>query len=414
MAEHDDARAELRAWLSESWDPELSLLEWRRRLTDARWACPTWPERWFGRGWPASMAGLVADELERVGAPGLPDGVGMMLAAPTILEHGSDELRDRLLPLTVTGGASWCQLFSEPGAGSDLAGLTTHATLDGDTWIVTGQKVWNTSAHHADYGLLLARTDWDAPKHRGITGFALPMRQPGVEVRPLRQMNGHASFNEVFLDEAQVPAGNAIGAPGDGWAVALTTLAHERRLAAHRARPPHVDQPGRAMREARAEHAIASAPYTWYPQRGGRSDLLAEHAATARRSHDPIVRQAIARTLSMDAVAKWTAARALAARALGRPPGAEGSIGKLASSAIARAAAQTHALIAGPDAMTTGDGSPFGGVIAEILVSVPAVSLAGGTDEIQHNILAERVLGLPKEPDPTRGEPFRAVLRNRS
>ena len=406
------AREELRAWLGEHWDPELSLLEWRRRLADARWACPTWPERWFGRAWPASMASVITDELERVGAPVLPEGVGMMLAAPTILEHGSDEIRDRLLPPTVTGEAWWCQLFSEPGAGSDLAGLTTHATLDGDTWIVTGQKVWNTSADHADYGLLLARTDWDAPKHRGITCFALPMRQPGVDVRPLRQMNGHASFNEVFLDDARAPAANVIGAIGGGWTVALTTLAHERRLAAHRSRLPNVERPGRAVREAAAEHAIASAPYTWYPQRAGRPDLLVEHASKAGRSADPIVRQAIARTLSRVKVAKWTAARALAARALGRPPGPEGSIGKLASSAIARAAAHTHALIAGADAMTTGDGSPFDGVIAEILVSVPAISIAGGTDEIQHNILAERVLGLPREPDPSRGDAFRAVRRN--
>ena len=135
----------------------------------------------------------------------------MSLAAPTILEHGGDELKQRLLRPTVTGEITWCQLFSEPGAGSDLAGLTTRAERDGDQWVVTGQKVWNTAAHHADFGLLLARTDWDVPKHRGITCFAVPMRQPGVEVRPLRQMNGHASFNEVFFDDAPVPADHVIG-----------------------------------------------------------------------------------------------------------------------------------------------------------------------------------------------------------
>ena len=263
-------RGELRAWLGEHWDPALGLVEWRTRLSDAGWACPTWPARWSGRGAPAAFAEVVADELARAGAPGLPEGVGMMLGAPTILEHGPDDVRERFLRATVTGALSWCQLFSEPGAGSDLAGLTTRAELDGDTWIVSGQKVWNTSAHHADYGLLLARSDWDAPKHRGITYFALPMHQPGVEVRPLRQMNGHASFNEVFLDEARIPADHVVGGIGDGWAVALTTLAHERRLATHRARASATAQPGRAVREAAAEHLVASAPYTWYPQRAGR------------------------------------------------------------------------------------------------------------------------------------------------
>jgi alkylation response protein AidB-like acyl-CoA dehydrogenase len=406
------ARAELRAWLAEHWDPELGLVEWRTRLSDAGWACPTWPERWWGRAAPAALAAVVADELERLGAPGLPEGVGMMLAAPTILEHGPDEMRERFLRPTVTGELAWCQLFSEPGAGSDLAGLTTRAHLDGDTWIVSGQKVWNTSAHHADYGLLLARTDWDVPKHRGITYFVLPMRQPDVEVRPLRQMNGHASFNEVFLDEARIPVDHVVGGVGDGWTVALTTLAHERRLAPRWGSAAPAGQPGRAAREAAAEHVIASAPYSWYPQRAGRPDLLVEHAVKAGRNDDPVVRQEIARALSIVEVAKWTAARATAARALGRPPGPEGSIGKLASSAIARESARAHALIAGAAALTTGDDSPFGGVIAEILVSVPAVSIAGGTDEIQHNILAERILGLPREPDPLHGQPFRDVPRN--
>ncbi len=230
---HDElgeVRAELREWLESNWDPDLSLLEWRNRLARSGWACPAWPLDWCGRGLPGPIASAVADELHRAGAPGVPDGVGMHLAAPTILEHASDDLKRRFLAPTVTGEIAWCQLFSEPGAGSDLAGLTTRARLDGDEWTVRGQKVWNTSAHHADFGLLLARTDWDQPKHSGITYFILPMHQSAVEVRPLRQMNGHASFNEVFLDDAKIPVGNVIGRVGDGWAVALTTLAYERRL----------------------------------------------------------------------------------------------------------------------------------------------------------------------------------------
>jgi alkylation response protein AidB-like acyl-CoA dehydrogenase len=406
-------RDELRAWLAANWDPELGLVEWRTRLADSGWACPTWPRQWCGRGLPASLSDLVADELRQAGAVGPAEGVGMHLAAPTILEHGSEDLKQRLIRRTVTGEITWCQLFSEPGAGSDLAGLTTRAELDGDEWIVNGQKVWNTSAHHADLGLLLARTDWDVPKHRGITYLAIPMHQEGVEVRPLRQMNGHASFNEVFLDDARVPRDDVIGAVGGGWAVALATLAHERRLAPmHSAETAGARTPGRTAREAAAEQAVAAEPYKWYPQRAGRADLVIKRAVATGSNTDPVVRQHIARVITLARVAQWTARRAAAARALGRPPGPEGSLGKLASSSIARAASAAHARIAGASGMLSGADSPLGGTIAEVFVSVPAVSIAGGTDEIQHNILGERVLGLPREPSVDRDVPFRQVPKN--
>jgi alkylation response protein AidB-like acyl-CoA dehydrogenase len=402
-------RSQLRAWLDVNWDPELSLLEWRTRLADSGWACPSWPREWCGRSLPVSVASTVAEELTRAGAVGVPDGVGMSLAVPTILEHGSDELKARLIRPTVTGEITWCQLFSEPGAGSDLAGLTCRADRDGDEWVVSGQKVWNTSAGHADFGLLLARTNWDVPKHAGITHFVLPMRQAGVTVRPLRQMNDHASFNEVFLDEARVPVSNVLGEVGNGWAVALTTLAHERRLSAGFRGATPVAVAGRAAREAAAEQARLYEPYVWYPQRAGRVDLVVERAAATGRNTDPIVRQEIARLISIAWTAKWTAQRAAVARARGLPPGPEGSLGKLASSNIARAASRVHSLIAGASGMLSGPDAPLGGTITEIFVSVPAVSIAGGTDEIQHNIIGERVLGLPKEPDAARLTPFRQI-----
>jgi alkylation response protein AidB-like acyl-CoA dehydrogenase len=238
--------AELLDWLAANWDPELGLVEWRRRLVASGWATPTWPTRWGGRGLPAAAAAVVTQALADFGAVGPPEGVGMSLAAPTLLEHGNDDLNERFLPPTVTGEISWCQLFSEPGAGSDLAGLTTTAELVDGEWSVRGQKVWNTSAHHADYGLLVARTDWDVPKHRGLTYFVLPMRQPGVEVRPLRQANGHTSFNEVFLDDARIQAGDVVGELGAGWTVALATLAHERRTPI--ASMPLADLAGRTWR----------------------------------------------------------------------------------------------------------------------------------------------------------------------
>ncbi len=412
MTDPAEVRAQVAAWLAQAWDPELSLAQWRARLADSGWACPTWPREWGGRGLPAAAAGVVAQEFARTGAVPAPEGVGMNLAGPTILEHGSDELKRRFLRPTVTGEIRWCQLFSEPGAGSDLAGLQARAERSGGEFIVNGQKVWNTSAHHADFGLLLARTDWDAPKHRGITYFILPMRQPGVEVRPLGQMNGHASFNEVFFNQARVPAGNVIGDVGGGWTVALTTLAHERRLAPSARKPPQGGPAGRAVREAAEESEQAMAPYRWYPQRAGRPDLVIERAVATGRHTDPLVRQEIVKLITLAWSARWTAQRAAAARALGRPPGPEGSVAKLASSNIARAAARVHALIAGPAGQLAGGDDPSGGTISEILLSVPAVSIAGGTDQIQRTILGERILGLPREPAADAGVPFRDVRRS--
>jgi alkylation response protein AidB-like acyl-CoA dehydrogenase len=420
-AEAAAALAELRDWIGANWDPELSLAAWRQRLADSGWACPEWPRDCCGRGLPAAVAAQVAAALTAARIPGPPEGVGVVLAAPVIIERGSEDLRGRLVRPTVTAEIMWCQLFSEPGAGSDLAGLSTRAEPDGaGGWLVTGQKVWSTGAATADFGLLLARTDVDVPKHEGITAFALPMRQPGVQVRPLRQMNGHASFNEVFLDEARVPAGNVIGQPGDGWRVARATLARERRLAPSVVRPAQGAASGAsgdaaaglAWREAIAERVAAAEPHKWYPQRAGRADLVTERARAEGRAADPLVRQEIARLTELAWSARWTAARAAAARAAGQAPGPEGSLGKLASSRIARQAARVHALIAGPSAMLTGTGSPLDGVIAEITLSVPAISIAGGTDEIQRTIIAERILGLPREPDTARDLPFRDLPHN--
>jgi alkylation response protein AidB-like acyl-CoA dehydrogenase len=411
MTTQSDGRAEARAWIEATWDPERPLVEWRRLLADSGWAVPSWPEDCFGRGMPPAADAMVAEELTRAGAVGVPVGVGIGLAAPTILAHGSPEMKTRLLHRIITGEDMWCQLFSEPGSGSDLAGLTTRADRDGDEWIVSGQKVWNTSAHHAELGLLLARTDWDARKHEGITCFAIPMQQPGVEVRPLRQMNGHASFNEVFFSEARVPAANMIGAPGDGWRVAVTTLMYERRGAALQ-RPRFAAPTGRTVREAIAEADEYFSTYSWYPQRAGRADLVADAARAAGRADDPVVRQKIASVFTLQRVNQWTASRAAVSRALGKPPGPEGSLAKLAASNLARAASDAHARIASTQGLLTGPSSFLDGVIAEVLVSVPAVSIAGGTDEIQRNIIGERVLGLPKEPAVDRELPFRDIPRN--
>ena len=288
------------------------------------------------------------------------------LAGPTILEQGPDFMRERFLRPMLTGEEVWCQLFSEPSAGSDLAGLTTTAVLDGDEWVVNGQKVWNTSAHHADMGMLVARTDWDAPKHQGITYFVLPMHQPGVEVRPLRQMNYHSSFNEVFLTDARIPRDWVVGEVHQGWTAALATLAHERRWGVAVSVDRHRVDPGPAADEAAAEAAETLKVYSWYPQRAGRADLAVPHAVAAGRTSDPMVRQEIARLVAMNRASQWTAERAKAARALGRPPGPEGSIGKLALSNVARQAAKVHSLIGGAHGMLAGDdtAAPLHGLLA--------------------------------------------------
>ena len=406
-----EVRAEVQAWLKDNWDPEMSLVAWRSKLADSGWGMPQWPKEWYGRGLPHGLARVVEEEFAAVGAVSVAKSGVRLLAAATLLEHGSD-LQKKLLRRILTGEDTWCQFFSEPGSGSDLAGATTRADLKGDFWIINGQKVWTTSAHHADHGLLLARTDWDAPKHEGLSYFVIDVKQPGVDVQPLKQMNGHASFNQVFFTDAKVPQENLVGRVGDGWKVAMTTLAHERRGADGLTSPSKRGaRVGSIHAEERAETEKANQPYKWYPQRAGRVDLIIERAKETGANSDPNVRQEIAKLMIMAKSAEWTARRARAAQQQGRPQGPEGSLGKLAASHVARACSSVHTLITGTEAMLTGHESPREGIIAEILVSVPAVSIAGGTDEIQRNIIAERVLGLPKEPRFDTG-PFRNVRKN--
>ena len=414
MSMHDEAsvRAEVRAWLQQHWHIERSLVAWRNLLADAGWGMPHWPRAWYGRDLPVALLPVVEEEFEACGAVGVARIGIRLLAAATLLEHGSDEHKLRFLRRILTGEDSWCQLFSEPGSGSDLAGATTRADSDGEGWLVNGQKLWTTSAHHAEWGLLLARTDWDAPKHSGMSYFIIDMTQAGVEVQPLKQMNGHASFNQVFFTDAVIPAANLVGKIGDGWKIAMTTLAHERRNADALRRWGHASpHAGPIYDQERAEIATVMEPYKWYPQRAGRIDLVLPRAQETGRIADPALRQDIARLLMLARSAEWLAQRARHAKVSGKPEGPEGSLGKLVASHVARAASHVHTQISGADAMLAGSDGPHDGLIAEILLSVPATSIAGGTDEIQRNIIGERVLDLPREPRMDSG-PFRDVPRN--
>jgi alkylation response protein AidB-like acyl-CoA dehydrogenase len=411
VATEAEVSEQVTTWFHEAWDPDLSLIEWRGRLVDSGWAVPSWSAKWFGRDLPAWADGVAHRTVRDLGGVVTPLGSGMGLAAPTMYDHGSDELLAEFLRPTLTGELTWCQLFSEPVAGSDLAGLKTTAVRDGDQWVVNGQKVWNTSAHHADMGILVTRTDWDAVKHAGLTYFVIDMHQDAIEVRSIKQMNYHASFNEVFLTDAVVPHSNMVGDEGEGWKVTRGTLAHERKFGSRSIRQFKRELTGRVIDEARVETAEHEKTYVWYPQRTGRFDLLQPRAQAAGKATDPLVRQKIAATVSLQRAATFTAERARMARELGRPPGSEGSIGKLTTSMIARACNDAHSTICGPDGMLTETADPVHATVAEVLISTPAQSIAGGTDEIQHNILGENMLGLPKEPAADRGMPFREVGR---
>jgi len=291
-------RAEVRAWLEANWNPELGLVEWRNELCESGWGAPHWPKQWYGRDLPVAFTAVVDEEFARIGAVGVAKAGIRTLAAATILAHGTDLHKEKYLKRILTGEDTWCQLFSEPGSGSDLAGAVTRADKRGNKWVINGQKVWTTSAHKAQWGLLLARANWDTVKHKGLAYFILDMKQPGVQVHPLKQMNGHASFNQVFFTDAIVEPEMMVCDVGDGWKVATTTLMHERRGAdGLRSWASASDRKGRIYEEERAEIATTMEPYKWYPQRAGRVDLVMKRARETGRIVDPVLRQEIGKAV---------------------------------------------------------------------------------------------------------------------
>ena len=346
-----DVRAEVSAWLKANFSPDYGLIEWRLKLVEFGWGAPHYPKEWCGRGLPVKFNEIVDDEFKKIGAVSVCRAGIRTLAAATIIDHGSDLHKEKFLKRILTGEDTWCQLFSEPGSGSDMAAATTRADFKGNKWIINGQKVWTTSAHKADWALLLARTDWDQPKHKGLSYFLLNMRQAGVNAQPLKQMNGHASFNQVFITDAEIEPELQMGKNGEGWKIATTTLMHERRGAgALRTWAVPSDRKGKIYQEENAEIATTMEPYKWYPQRAGRVDLLLERAKATGKINDPVVRQELAKVLVLSKSAEWTAMRARAAQQLGRPQGPEGSLGKLLGSHVARAAARVHTMLDGANA----------------------------------------------------------------
>jgi alkylation response protein AidB-like acyl-CoA dehydrogenase len=432
----DDVIDELSEWLETNWDPEITVAEWWDRLGNAGWSAPSWPVEWFGKGLSREETVRAQETIANFGALGAPGGLGLMLAGPTIVAHGTDDQRKLYLRDIVTGQKGWCQLFSEPGAGSDLAGLTCRADRDGDEWIVNGQKVWTSGGQAADLGMLIARTDWDVPKHQGISYFALDMHQPGVDVRPLREMTGRALFNEVFLTDARTHEDTLLGGLNNGWAVANTTLANERASlgagGGHAAASAAVPGTVAGHLERRVGDFVAGGGRKKgkggggvFGMMGGASKMLIELAKGNGTVDDPTVRQDLARLHTMGEIGRYTNLRVKAAKEAGveAPPGVA-NIAKLSMSSMMRLQRDLSLRIVGAQGMchsyddaTRGElteavGNPFLPMITELALFAQAPPIYGGTDQVQRNIIGERVLGLPKEPNNDRVTAFKDLPRN--
>src|SRR3984957_6473686 len=398
------AQKQAAAWLAENWDPQLTVRQWWARLAESGWGFPQFPEQWFGRGLPADAAAGVRAAFTEAGALGPPAGNGQSLSAPMLLVHGSEEQKARFLPPLVFGEETWCQFFSEPGSGSDLASAQTRAVRDGDVWHVDGQKVWTSGAQWADRGMLLARTNRDVPKHQGLSFFIIDVVQPGIEVRPLHQMNGAHGFNEGFFTDARVDADRMINEENGGWAVAGTGLMYERFMSAL---PTVAPGPRHGNLDRLVGEAAQSAAQQRRRGRTGVAEVVSDVARQLGETADPVVRQKLAALYTKEtALAYYGRAGQAAARA-GRRPSAAGSLSKLGRSDLVKAGRDTGMSVLGAEGMLNSDDTPGGGEIQQRALSAPGASIAGGTDEIQRGIVGERVLGLPKEPRTDRDVPFR-------
>ena len=398
----EDIENEATEWFQRHWEPSMPLGDWWRRLADSGFAFPPWPEGLGGRGLSGREAMAVLRARRAVGAYGPPNGVATFLVAPTLLVMGSPEQQQRHLPGIVDGTTPWCQLFSEPTAGSDMASLGTRAVRDGDEWRIDGQKVWNSGAHYAHYGILIARTDPDAPKHRGVTTVLIDKKQPGVTVRPLREMTGDAAFNEVFLDGARVPDDDRVGDEGEGWRVAMATLSFERdpRNAGlgDSAAFYQADLSVPVGEHARLESAAADGfSITMSGRAGEVFDGALEHGG--KDSTAPVMRDRLARLHIDRTVISLTARRGAANMKATGQPGPEVAGLKIAGTEAGRSVRDLGLEALGADGMLWGDDAPDGGLFHRYAMFTPAQSIAGGTDEVLRNSIGERVLGLPREPD---------------
>ena len=356
-------------------------------LVDAGLAGLTYPTHLGGAG----LTPLHQEVFTRVSAgwrlPNGPLAISHGMCLPMLGQFGTEEQKARYLPDNISGRAIWCQMFSEPGAGSDVAGLSMRAVRDGDEWILDGQKVWTSGAHYCDFGIVVARTDPTLPKHQGLSMFIVDMRAPGIEVRPLVQISGARGFNEVFFSDARIPAGNLLGEVNQGWNLAVSMLMFER---------VSIGAGGGALNARR-------------------SPELAALARALDRASDPVIRQGLADLHIREEIKEYIGQRIRSSVATGRVPGPEGSIAKLNGAVLARRTRDLAMSIIGTAGQAWDDRDPSSEVAARwssFCISAAGVSIAGGTDEVQRNIIGERVLGLPREPDPFKGAPWQDIPRN--
>jgi len=369
--------------------PALDVEKFLADLGESGWAAPTWPAECAGAGLAPTQARIVNDELNRFQVPRSWNIIGIGMGGPTILQWGTEEQKSKYLLPMVQNKEIWCQLFSEPGNGSDAAGLSTRALRDGDEWIVNGQKVWTTFAHLAKWGLLIARSNPDLPKHQGLTYFIVDMKAPGVDVRPLKQITGDAEFNEVFFTDVRIPDADRLGPEGDGWRVATTTLMNERV-------------------------ALSGAGSTGGQNvGGGPADDLVRKARGTGAWDDPVLRDRLMGQLIEARLIKVTNLRSAAARRAGRPAGPEGSVTKLIQAEHNQRLQELAVDLIGASgsAWVGGDNTAEAQAVRGFLRS-RANTIEGGTSEVMRNILGDRVLGLPREPDPSRELPWSEVPRN--
>ena len=371
------------------WTEDSLVAECRRfhgAQADAGLGGITYPVEYGGLGLDKSYLEVFNQELSQYQAPLVPAAISHGMCLPVMNDFGTPEQRARYQARMIRCDDIWCQMFSEPGAGSDVASLATRAVRDGDEWVLNGQKVWTSGAQYCDYGMCVARTDPSQPKHRGLSMFIVDLSLSGVDVRPLRQINGSSHFNEVYLTEVRVAHDCLVGGEGEGWNVAVAMLMYERVAIG-----------------AGGTGAM-----------GGRntSKQLIREAQQRGRAADPVAREALADLYIRERIQSFIGMRIRQAAEAGRAPGPEGSIAKLNAAILGRQAADVAIELAGPSGQAWAADDEDGGRWADGVVGAPGMGIAGGTNEVQRNIIGERVLGLPKEPDPYKGQPWDSVPRS--
>ena len=365
------------------YDPLTEAKKWQKKKADAGWACIQWPKEYGGRA-ATPIQSVIWNQEE--GVYSRLSGtfiIGQGMCAPTMMSYASEEHKQEYVPKIASGEEIWCQLFSEPHGGSDLAGLRTRAEKDGDDWVINGQKIWTSGAQHSDYGILITRTDPEVPKHKGLTMFFLDMRSEGVDIRPIKQANGDSGFNEVYFDNVRIPDSQRLGGVGEGWKVSLTTLMNERL-------------------------AIGGGIATGFPEIKELVDEL--RLASGSAIADAAVRSKLADWYAKSAGLKNTASRAISALSRGDVPGPENSIGKLVAGGMMQDIAKFAIDLQGlPGAIMDPEIAAGSARLQAMLMRSPAVRIEGGTDQILRNIISERVLGLPEDMRADKGVPFSKI-----